>query len=64
MAKHQPGKANQKLYFVSILLEAIKVADGNEALLNKKAIIQANMEACLFHLVNAYRSFIWEICHT
>ena len=64
MAKHQLSKANQKLYFVSILLDAIKSADENEKLINKKAIIQANMEACLFHLVGAYRSFIWEICHT
>ena len=64
MAKHQLSKANQKLYFVSILLEAIRSADENEKLMNKKAIVQANMESCLFHLVGAYKSFIWEICHT
>lgn len=64
MAKHQLSKANQKLYFVSILLDAIKQAEADEKLMNKKAIVQANMEACLFHLVSAYRGFVWEICNT
>ncbi|MCG8670336.1 MAG: hypothetical protein MI867_13040 [Pseudomonadales bacterium] len=64
MAKHQLGKSNQKLYFVSILLETINNSENNDKLLNKKAIVQANLEACLFHLESAYRCFLWEICHT
>ncbi|MDX1692959.1 MAG: DUF6586 family protein [Ketobacteraceae bacterium] len=62
MAKHRLSKANQKLYFATIHLDAIQAVQNDESVLNRKAQVQANMEAAIFHLVSAYRGFIWELC--
>ncbi|MCG8313178.1 MAG: hypothetical protein MI976_08175 [Pseudomonadales bacterium] len=64
MAKHRLGKANQKLYFANLHLDSIKAVEHDQSLLNKQAVIQANREASVICLESAYRSFIWEICHT
>lgn len=64
MAKHRLSKANQKLYFAAIHLDAVAVAEKDDSLLNQKAMVQANREAALFNLVSAYRGFIWEMCQT
>lgn len=62
MAKHRLSKANQKLYFAALHLAAIKAAEKDESVMNQKALIQANLESAVLHLVAAYRGFIWEIC--
>lgn len=64
MAKHRLGKANQKLYFAALHLDAIKAARQDDSVMNQKAVIQANMESAVFHLMCAYRGFIWELCQT
>lgn len=64
MGKHRLSKANQKLYFAAIHLDAIKAARQDDSVMNQKALVQANMESAVFHLVSAYRGFIWELCQT
>ena len=64
MAKHTLGNANQKRYFAGFYLDAIKEIENDASVFNKKALIRAHQESCLFHLVTAYRSFIWEIANT
>jgi len=64
MAKHKPGKSNQKLYFAKIHIDAIREAETNDSLLNKKAVITAFRESCLFHLVSAYHAFLNEMLNT
>lgn len=64
MAKHTLGNANQKRYFAQFYLDAIGQVQNDASVFNKKALIRAHQESCLFHLVSAYRSFIWEIANT
>lgn len=64
MAKYKPGKANQKRYFAAFYLEAIENADKDERLLNRKALLAAHRESCLFHLMGAYEALIWEVAQS
>jgi len=64
MAKHEHGKSNYKLYFAKIHIDAIRDAEINDALLNKKAVIAAFRESSLFHLVSAYHAFLNEMLNT
>lgn len=64
MAKYKQGKSNQKLYFAKIHIDAIKDAEANDTLLNKKAVIAAFRESSLFHLVSAYHAFLNEMLNT
>ena len=64
MAKHRNGKANQKCYFAGFYLEAIEKAEKDESLLNRKAVLAAHRESCLFHLMGAYEALIWEVAQT
>lgn len=64
MAKYKPGKANQKRYFAAFYLEAIENADKDEHLLNRKALLAAHRESCLFHLMGAYEALIWEVAQS
>jgi len=64
MAKYKPGKANQKRYFAAFYLEAIENADKDERLLNRKAVLAAHRESCLFHLMGAYEALIWEVAQS
>ena len=63
MAKYKPGKANQKRYFAAFYLEAIEKAEKDEHVLNRKALLAAHRESCLFHLVGAYEALIWEVAN-
>lgn len=64
MAKHKLGNANRKRYFARFYLDAISQLNSESGVLNSKALIRAHQESCLFHLVMAYRSFIWEVANT
>ena len=64
MAKHKTGKANQKCYFAGFYLEAIENAEKDESLMNRKAVLAAHRESCIFHLMGAYESLIWEVAGT
>ncbi|RLP55510.1 MAG: hypothetical protein D6160_03640 [Ketobacter sp.] len=64
MAKHTLGNSNQKRYFAKFYLDAIGQIQADNSVFNKKALIRAHQESCLFHLVMAYQSFIWEIANT
>ncbi len=64
MSKHKLSNANQKRYFARFYLEAIENAEKDESVLNRKALVAAHQESCLFHLVSAYRCFVWEVAHT
>lgn len=64
MAKHQLSQSNQKRYFARFYLEAIENTKNDETILNRKALLMAHQQSCLFHLVGAYRAFIWEVANT
>jgi hypothetical protein len=64
MAKHKISKANQKVYFAGFYLEAIEMTEKDERLVNRKAVLAAHRESCVFHLVGAYEGLIWEVAHT
>jgi len=64
MAKHKLSQANQKCYFARFYLEAIELAANDESVINRKALLAAHQQSCLFHLVGAYHAFIWEVAHT
>ncbi len=64
MAKHKISKANQKVYFAGFYLEAIEMTEKDERLVNRKAVVAAHRESCLFHLVGAYEGLVWEVAHT
>jgi hypothetical protein len=64
MAKHALSSSNQKRYFASFYLEAIENTKKDSSVLNQKALLCAHQESCLFHLVSAYRCFIWEVANT
>lgn len=64
MAKHKIGKANQKIYFAGFYIEALEKVEKDEQLVNRKALIAAHRESCLFHLVGAYEGLIWEVTST
>ena len=64
MAKHQLSNANQKRYFARFYLEAIEKLDKDETVINRKALLAAHQQSCLFHLVGAYQCFLWEVANT
>jgi len=64
MAKHILSGSNQKRYFARFYLEAIENMEQDESVINRKALLAAHRESCLFHLVGAYRCFIWEVANT
>ena len=64
MSKHRLSKANQKCYFARFYLEAIENIGNDEAVINRKALLAAHQESCLFHLVNAYSGLVWEVANT
>ena len=64
MGKHRISKANQKIYFAGFYLEAIENVEKDEQLLNRKAMLAAHRESCLYHLVCAYEGLIWEVANT
>ena len=64
MAKHKISKANQKVYFAGFYLEAIEMTEKDERLVNRRAVVAAHRESCLFHLVGAYEGLVWEVAHT
>lgn len=64
MAKHRPGKSNQKLYFAKIHLEFLNELNTKENLLHRKALYQAHKEAFLFQLYGAYEAMLWEVANT
>ncbi|RLT88794.1 MULTISPECIES: DUF6586 family protein [unclassified Ketobacter] len=64
MAKHKLSQSNQKRYFARFYLEAIENTENDESILNRKALLMAHRQSCLFHLVGAYRAFIWEVANT
>lgn len=64
MARHRLSKANQKRYFAAFYLEAIEKADKDERLVNRKAVLAAHRESCLFHLMGTYEALIWEVAQT
>lgn len=64
MAKHRISKANQKVYFAGFYLEAIERTEKDDRLVNRKAVLAAHRESCLFHLVGALEGLIWEVAHT
>jgi len=64
MAKHKLSQSNQKRYFARFYLEAIENTKNDETILNRKALVMAHQHSCLFHLVGAYRAFIWEVANT
>lgn len=64
MAKHKIGKANQKVYFAGFYLEAIEMTEKDERLVNRKALLAAHRESCLYHLMGAYEGLIWEAART
>lgn len=64
MAKHKLSSANQKRYFASFYLELIENVKNNDDVLNKKALLAAHQQTCLFHLVSAYNAFLWEVANT
>ncbi len=64
MAKHKISKANQKIYFAGFYLEAIENVEKDDQLLNRKAVLAAHRESCLYHLMSAYYGLIWEVANT
>lgn len=64
MAKHKLGKANQKLYFAGFYLEALEKAENDAQLINRKAVLAAHRESCLYHLMGAYEGLLWEIANS
>ena len=64
MAKHKLSHSNQKRYFARFYLEAIESTKEDESVINRKALLMAHQHSCLFHLIGAYRSFIWEVANT
>lgn len=64
MSKHKISSASQKSYFARFYLEAIENTEKDESLLNRKALTAAHQQSCLFFLVGAYRSFLWEVANT
>ncbi|MEE2731618.1 MAG: DUF6586 family protein [Pseudomonadota bacterium] len=64
MAKHKLGLSNQKRYFARFYLEAIENTQQDESVINRKALLVAHQQSCLFHLLGAYRAFIWEVANT
>lgn len=61
MAKHKLGKANQKMYFAGFYLEAIEMTEKDAQLVNRRALLAAHRESCLFHLMGAFEGLVWEI---
>ena len=64
MAKHKLSHSNQKRYFARFYLEAIEKAKEDESVINRKALLAAHQQSCLFHLMAAYQAFIWEVAQT
>ena len=64
MAKHRPGKSNQRLYFAKIHLENLNELNSKENILHRKALYQAHKEAFLFQLYGAFEGLLWEIANT
>ena len=64
MSKHVLSNANQKCYFARFYLEAIENTSKDATVLNRKALLAAHQESCLFHLVSGYYSFVWEVANT
>lgn len=64
MAKHTLSESNKKRYFAHFYLEAIEKTEKDETVINRKALLAAHQESCLFHLMGAYRCFIWEVANT
>lgn len=64
MAKHKLSNANQKCYFARFYLEAIESIENDETIINRKALLTAHQQSCLFHLEGAYQAFIWEVANT
>lgn len=64
MAKHTIGKANQKVYFAGFYIEAIEKTEKDDRLVNRRAVLAAHRESCLYHLMGAYEGLIWEIAKT
>ncbi|MBA57327.1 MAG: hypothetical protein CMK89_23005 [Pseudomonadales bacterium] len=64
MAKHKLSHSNQRRYFARFYLEAIEKAKEDETVINRKALLAAHQQSCLFHLMGAYQAFIWEVAQT
>ena len=64
MAKYKIGKTNQKVYFAGFYLEALEKTEKDEQIVNRKALLAAHRESCLYHLVGAYEGLIWEVANT
>ena len=60
MARELYTRTNQKIYFAGLTLEAMRRAESGQAL-NAQALLQAEREACLFHLYGAALSLCHEI---
>ncbi len=60
MARELYTRTNQKIYFAGLALEAMRRAETGQAL-NAQALLQAEREACLFHLYGGVLSLCHEI---
>lgn len=60
MARELYTRTNQKIYFAGLALEAMRRAETGHAL-NAQALLQAEREACLFHLYGGVLSLCHEI---
>ena len=48
----------------AFIWKPLKIQKMMSPYLNRKALLMAHRQSCLFHLVGAYRAFIWEVANT